>query len=307
MGVRALLRVKKGSVVIHAEKEELIERTWLLLADMAVDLRRMGAHVEPEVKTILRNSRVLIRQYKSQKPSTAREETLYQITQSIRILEGILFKTAKDEFGREYVATWRARLGGLDKYEEFQYYCGHPLYRDLVDELYEMPGGQKMRRCVQCGTCSSSCPAGFAMDYTPRKLVALIRAGAVDKVLASNTFWLCSSCYLCAVRCPAGIKFTEIMYRLRQLSGKLGLNGVGTPAKTLAKMFVDIVNRKGRVSEIELSMKFFLTTSPRRLLGMACLGLKLLVRGRLLHLPCKIKGLREIKQITSQASWRSDI
>ena len=47
-----------------------------------------------------------------------------------------------------------------------------------------------------------------------REIIAALRAGMLDRVLNSNTVWLCTSCYSCYVRCPAGIPYTDVMYEL---------------------------------------------------------------------------------------------
>ncbi len=78
-------------------------------------------------------------------------------------------------------------------------------------ELREM-----LEACIQCGTCSATCPTAFVMDYTPRHLWRLIQAGLIDEVLNSSTFWLCTSCYSCTVACPRGIMTGETMLRLKQ-------------------------------------------------------------------------------------------
>jgi len=46
--------------------------------------------------------------------------------------------------------------------------------RDLTFVDHLMSGGRLIRRCIQCGTCSSSCPTAYAMDYTPRRLWQLV-------------------------------------------------------------------------------------------------------------------------------------
>ncbi len=71
--------------------------------------------------------------------------------------------------------------------------------------------------CYQCGTCSATCPTAFAMDYSPRALWRLVELGLRDEVLASNTFWMCTACYSCTVRCPRDIKITEMMRSLREV------------------------------------------------------------------------------------------
>ena len=38
----------------------------------------------------------------------------------------------------------------------------------FVDSL--IPAGELLNRCIQCGTCSASCPSAHAMDLTPRQM-----------------------------------------------------------------------------------------------------------------------------------------
>lgn len=70
--------------------------------------------------------------------------------------------------------------------------------------------------CIQCGTCSATCPTAFAMDYTPRALWRLVELGLHEELLRSSTFWMCTACYSCTVRCPRGIQITETMRELRE-------------------------------------------------------------------------------------------
>ena len=80
---------------------------------------------------------------------------------------------------------------------------------DFLEEITSMPGGEKIKHCIQCGTCSGSCPVSWAMPEAPRKIFALIRAGMRDQVLDSLSIWTCASCYQCTVRCPQQIKIIE--------------------------------------------------------------------------------------------------
>jgi heterodisulfide reductase subunit D len=70
--------------------------------------------------------------------------------------------------------------------------------------------------CYQCGTCSATCPTAHAMDYSPRALWRLVELGQFDEVLKSNTFWMCTACYSCTVRCPREVTITETMRQLRE-------------------------------------------------------------------------------------------
>ena len=75
-------------------------------------------------------------------------------------------------------------------------------------------GGDKLRMCMQCGVCSGSCPIGTEMDYGPRKLFMMIRAGMKEAVLTSNTMSNCVLCYRCVVRCPRDVPVAYILQDL---------------------------------------------------------------------------------------------
>ncbi len=174
----------------------------------------------------------------------------------------------------------------------------------FLEEISSIPGGEKLRHCIQCGTCSASCPTVFKMEHSPRKLFAMAKAGMRKEVLSSNTIWYCVSCYSCHVRCPRGIKLTDIMYILKRLSIKYGLYTHGTAPAALSRSFVDVVNKYGRNHETELVMRLFMKTNPLNLLKMIPLGLKLFLKGRMPIFPHRLKktGLEEIKAIIKEAN-----
>ena len=172
----------------------------------------------------------------------------------------------------------------------------HALGNVFLHAVYSIPGGEKIKECIQCGTCSASCPTSYAMDYTPREIIAAFRAGLLERVLTSNTVWLCASCYYCTVRCPSGIKLTDIMYELKRLGVEFGLVQEGAIAPVLSKTFVDMVDRYGRVPEIPLMMTVLLKTNPLGILKMIPHGLKLFLRGRMPFLPHRISGISELEK-----------
>jgi heterodisulfide reductase subunit C len=119
------------------------------------------------------------------------------------------------------------------------------------------------------------------MDYTPRRIIAMTRAGFKDEVLNSFTMWLCASCYSCTVDCPKEIKITEMMYSLKQqaIQEKTYPRNFLTPA--LARTFYDIVKKFGRNNEPLLIFFMYLRTKPLNLLKQSGLGMKLFSKGRL--------------------------
>lgn len=167
----------------------------------------------------------------------------------------------------------------------------------FLNHLYQIPGGEKIKLCIQCGTCSGSCPTSAYMDYTPREIIASLRAGLLERVIHSNTVWLCSSCYYCTTRCPSGIKFTDIMYELKRLGIKHNLLPPRVAAPVIAKGFIKIVNAFGRLNEGLLIALAVLTTNPLKIFRLAPLGLKLFLKGRLRVFPERIKGAAELKKM----------
>jgi len=169
----------------------------------------------------------------------------------------------------------------------------------FLEDIYSIPGGEKIKECIQCGTCSASCPTSYAMDYTPREVIAALRAGLLDRVVKSNTIWLCSSCYYCTVRCPAGVKITDIMYELKRLAVEFGYVEKRAKAPVVSKLFVDIVDKNGRISEVELVSKFMMKTNPLAGISMMPRAWKLFRRGRMPLKSHRIKGVEDLKKSAS--------
>ena len=164
-------------------------------------------------------------------------------------------------------------------------------------EIMAKPGGEALRDCIQCGTCSGTCPMSVHMDLTPRRVIALTRAGLERDVLQSATPWLCASCYECQVRCPRGIKVTDIMYALKRRAIKKGLYPKRFAIPVLAKAFYNMVARNGRNSESRLVIELALRTNPFNLLKMAPVGLKLLKTGRMVLGQDRIQDPKQLRAI----------
>jgi heterodisulfide reductase subunit C len=145
--------------------------------------------------------------------------------------------------------------------------------------------------CIQCGTCTGSCPNAFAMDLTPRQLWYNVLMGEKDTIFHSKTFSLCSVCYYCTLRCPRGLPLTEAMSALKQIAAKENL----APYKKsiqFYKSFMESVRRHGRVREMEFMTLYFLSMkNPFMPFQFAPLGLKLMGKGKVsFEIPSKGNG-----------------
>ena len=164
-------------------------------------------------------------------------------------------------------------------------------------EIASIPGGEKLFSCIQCGTCSGMCPMSPYMDYTPRQIIAMIRAGYKGEVLSSYTTWLCASCYSCTVECPKEIKLTDIMYAVKRLAIRNEVSPKRFPISVLASEFFKIVEKNGRNSEGPLLIRLYLKTNPFLMLKQAALGLKLMLTGRFSLKKESIKRKNELQNI----------
>ena len=91
------------------------------------------------------------------------------------------------------------------------------------EEVAAQPGGENLKRCFACGSCTLSCPvAEVEESYSPRRIIHMILLGLKEEVLSSKVIWYCLSCYRCQVRCPQEVKYPEIMRVLRKLAVEQG-------------------------------------------------------------------------------------
>ena len=169
-------------------------------------------------------------------------------------------------------------------------------------------GGDRMALCMQCGTCSGSCPIGPQMDHGPRKLFMMIRAGMKEAVLTSNTLWNCVSCYNCVVRCPRQVPVATILHDLATVAVREGYAAARTSDNArFAKAFWWSAAKYGRTDERLVTGKYYfsfgLGEGYKR--GMANLPIALgMIKTKRMHLgmPHKCKNTGELHRILAKAA-----
>ena len=175
--------------------------------------------------------------------------------------------------------------------------------KTFVGEISAIPGGEGIRLCIQCGTCTASCPNADRMEHTPAQLIAMARAGMRDEVLRSNAMWYCLSCYLCTVRCPRGIKQTDVMHALESLAVRENLSPGRTSTPAMYKNFNRFVRSQGRLPELWFMTRYYLSTNPLRAISMIPVALSLLRHGRLSLKTTRLtpQGNNQLKAILDKA------
>ena len=90
-------------------------------------------------------------------------------------------------------------------------------------DVAAQPGGEQIKVCFSCGTCTAGCPVTEAEErYSPRRIIRQILLGQREAVLSSELLWFCETCYACSAYCPQNVKFGDVMRALREMAVKEG-------------------------------------------------------------------------------------
>jgi heterodisulfide reductase subunit C len=171
----------------------------------------------------------------------------------------------------------------------------------FLDQVELIPAGERISRCIQCGTCTGSCPVSHAMDISPRQLIALFRAGEMEQIMKSRTIWICASCYSCTTRCPSGIKITDIIYALKRTAMEKKMETVAPQVQRLASLFTENLMKYGRLHEGTLIRKYYTKTSPRKFVDLVPLARKMWKTKRIEPFPHRIKAHASLSRIIQKA------
>jgi len=76
-------------------------------------------------------------------------------------------------------------------------------------------GGEDLKKCYQCATCSVACPISPDTRPFPRKEMIAASWGLKDKLVGNADIWLCHNCGDCSTRCPREAKPGDVLAALR--------------------------------------------------------------------------------------------
>lgn len=108
---------------------------------------------------------------------------------------------------------------------------------DFIKAMKEA-GGDTLKKCYQCATCSVACPLSTDSNPFPRKQMILAQWGLKDKLASDASVFLCHHCGDCSDMCPRGARPGEVMgairaYAYRTLGWPTALADLCSSAKNL--------------------------------------------------------------------------
>ena len=108
--------------------------------------------------------------------------------------------------------------------ENVEKYIKRKVHKGMTTKISQKfidAGLEKIRACINCGTCTGGCPSGRRTAYRTRSAIRKALTGD-ESVLEDIDIWLCSTCYYCYERCPRNIPVTDMIIKLRNIAVEEG-------------------------------------------------------------------------------------
>jgi quinone-modifying oxidoreductase subunit QmoC len=77
-------------------------------------------------------------------------------------------------------------------------------------------GGESLKKCYQCATCTVVCDVTADAQPFPRKEMVWAQWGLKDRLINDADVWLCHQCADCTAKCPRDAKPGEVLGAIRR-------------------------------------------------------------------------------------------
>lgn len=121
-------------------------------------------------------------------------------------------------------------LQGVYPEEERNLSSLKPEERELAIKFWEAVKSdfrfnEYLRGCLNCGVCTSGCPAAKFYDFGPREMIQYMMRDEADKIweFVNKKVWACVQCYTCSMRCPFNNEIAGLIMLLREYAVKFAL------------------------------------------------------------------------------------
>lgn len=118
--------------------------------------------------------------------------------------------------------------------------------KEAVDIIKE-EGGEILKLCYQCGTCTASCPWNLVRSFIVRRIMHQGQLGLID--FENEEVWLCATCGACVQQCPRSVEIIDIMRALRRVVVEVGIAKVPDSLRITVKNIAGIGNPLGEPVE----------------------------------------------------------
>ena len=85
---------------------------------------------------------------------------------------------------------------------------------EFIRRIHKL-GGESLKKCYQCATCSVLCGRSPDAKPFPRKEMLWAQWGLRDRIVSDPDVWLCYQCGDCSVHCPRGARPGDVLAAAR--------------------------------------------------------------------------------------------
>jgi Fe-S oxidoreductase len=82
----------------------------------------------------------------------------------------------------------------------------------------ELAQKHKLLECIQCGTCTGSCPVARKTNLNVRRYMREVATFGKLTIHPQDELWSCTTCSTCGIRCPKEINPNEFLIDIRSMA-----------------------------------------------------------------------------------------
>jgi len=170
-----------------------------------------------------------------------------------------------------------------------------PAARKPLSSRIQEVSGLDPSHCYQCGKCSAGCPMASEMALKTHEIIRLVQLGVEERLLTSESIWMCLTCETCTTRCPNVFDPAAFIDALREIALRDYPDSIPRRIAAFHSAFLGQIRTHGRVFEFGLVASYKLRSGALFADVESVPGM--LARGKLAFTPKRIKGLRDLRRI----------